>query len=106
MKLTAEQNQRLADKVLTPIIKIIDENLGEFDTAQLEETLEAMQDQTSTLAAWPFPETMAKADSMKATNETFKALLELIKCRENQKKESMKIEKGTSGDRVLKQLGF
>lgn len=106
MKLTAEQNQRLAEKVLTPIIKIIDENLAEFDIAQLEETLEAMEDQTGTLAAWPFPETMEKAKSMKATNETFKALLELIKSRANQKKKAMKSAKGTAGSRVVKQLGY
>ena len=106
MKLTAEQNQRLADKVLTPIIKIIDESLGEFDISQLEETLEAMEGQTGTLAAWPFPETMEKAESMKATNETFKALLELIKSRANQKKKAMESAKGTAGNQVLKQLGF
>jgi hypothetical protein len=111
MKLTKEENQELADNVITPILKAIDKSviLG-FDTTRLKETLEAMNDQASTLQAFPTEETMNKAKELKSMNDLFEKIIELIELRKDQavvKAETSKMKSsGTIGAGLLEQMGY
>ncbi len=106
MKMSLEENQGLADTVITPILKIIDSAVRVFEVDRLKESLEAMKDQTSTLAAFPTPETMDKAESMKASNELFEKIIDMMELRKKQKEITVKQSKGTVGNDILKQMGM
>ena len=105
-KMTLEENQKLAEDVLKPLLKIIDASLGVFDIDRLKATHEAMRNKQRTVAAWPFQETMDKSELMKVMNDIFGGVLNLIELRINLLKIKKKQTHQTPGENVLSQLGL
>ena len=108
-ELTKEENQELADMVLKPVLLCIDLASGRFPEERLKATLEKMHGHNSALAAWPFAETMDKADAMTESTEVFEKIVELIILRRHQLAEAMERaerSKSTPGQDVLKALGM
>ena len=105
MENTLEENQRLADQIIKPIMDILDKNRGVFDIEKLNGTLDNMKSQQSFMAAWPTDETMAKASTMDLQNMGFKLIIELIKVRQAIFEDAIK-PKETIGETILKQFGF
>jgi hypothetical protein len=102
--LTKEENIILAAEVLKPIIEIIDNNT--FPVDRLKKTLENMEDNFRNVQAWPFQETMDKAEIIKIQNLMFEMIVNLIELRETQKEVTIKQMNSSPGDQILKQLGF
>ena len=105
--LTREENQELAEMILKPVLLYIDLASERFPEERLKATLEKMHDHNSTLAAWPFPETMDKSDEMADSTAVFEKIVELISLRKTQLAERKKRSGRTSpGADVLKALGM
>ena len=92
--LTLEENTELAETVLTPIIELIDMAVEEYDIDRLKATYEKMQDQTNTLRAFPFPDTIDKSDSHTVINKMFKAVMDMIEIRIEQRELAIKQANG------------
>ena len=76
-----------------------------YKTEDIEKIISNMKTTNSNLEAWPMPETMRKAEIMKAQVRTFSKLYELLKVRAEQ----LKIQKSselTAGQTVLKAMGL
>ncbi len=105
MKMSKEENQVFADEILMPLLMMIDAAIKKYDIEKLKESLKAMYDQTSTLAAWPFPETMDKSKKMNASNELFESIIDIMEVRKKQI-EIQKQPNETPGADILKHLGL
>ena len=105
--LTKEENQELADKILLPILKIIDRNVPSFNMDAIDETIKNMEDHASSTAAWPFEETMDKAKELEAMNELFISIVEVMKKRLEQMKRVGKMAQAKANKvRLLSELGI
>jgi len=102
-KYTLEENQLLADNVIEPIMKIVNENIILFNPDRMRATLESMCSHQRTTAAWPFPESINKAENMAAQNALFESIIELFEHRRSQAK---KMQGHADHDKMLKTLGF
>jgi len=100
------KNEQIAAFV-HPIMIAIDFiiNDDKFNLEDMEDAIHDMREHNGFLEAWPFPETMRKADEQKATLNTFEAIIDLLKARMKQVEEAKKPDI-TLGAEVLRQLGF
>lgn len=105
-KMTLEENTVFADEVLKPIILIIDQAIPSFDIDRLKATLDEMHSRASTCAAFPFPETMDKADNISAMNKLFECVINLLEARAQQQKTAADTNRRTAGEDILSALGF
>lgn len=105
-KMTLEENTELSEKILLPIIKVIDKASVEYDVDRMKETLKEMESQTGYVGAWPMEETMDKADNMKLVNAMYSHIVDMIEIRIKQKKLVSFQHKTTAGNEVLRQLGL
>jgi hypothetical protein len=96
--------QQIAANIL-PVLFYIDSLNDQFRIEDLNEITLRLRDDCSFLDAWPFPETMRKAEVMNGRTKTFVALVKLMEAR----KEQLEIDKKpdtTPGQDVLQTLGF
>ena len=106
--LTKAENTVFASLVIEPILHTVDmiTNSDKFPIERIRKTLEQMEDHVSTVQAFPFPETMDKAGMMRIQNEIMEHIVDIIELREKQKELTLEQSEGSSGMKVLKQLGF
>jgi hypothetical protein len=76
-----------------------------YQIADIEKIISDMDRANSYLEAWPFPETMRKAEIMTAQTTTFKRLIDLVKARKTQLEIQHQIS-DTASDIVLKGMGL
>jgi hypothetical protein len=76
-----------------------------YQIADIEKIISDMDSANSYLEAWPFPETMRKAEIMTAQTTTFKRLIDLVKARKTQLEIQRQIS-DTASDIVLKGMGL
>ena len=107
-KMTLEENQVFADLILKPIMTHIDMAIlhGKIDPKRLRISLDDMKSCTGTLAAFPFAETMDKAETNSIENDVFEKIIELIELRTKQKETSANQLGGTLGENILIQMGL
>ena len=79
--MTEEENAQFAIEVIIPLMAIIDNAVVTFDLEKLKATLSNMDQHASTLAAWPFPETMNEAKQVALKNVLFKEIIRLMEAR-------------------------
>ena len=103
-----EFNQRIADFIIAPINGIIDIPIqAEPDLIErMESVLIAISKTTRTLAAFPAPETLAKAEEREGQERYFKAIIELLKARASIIENASKGASQTPGEAILKQFGL
>lgn len=106
--LTKAENTVLSQLVIEPILNAVDMLVmaDKFPVERIRETLKNMESHTSTVRAFPFPETMDKADMLRIQNYIFAHIVYIIELREKQKELVIKQSRGSAGVEVLKQLGF
>lgn len=105
-----KRNKLVAD-IIKPLLMFMDSCLESFKVAgitikELDEIREKMQGHNSSLAAWPFPETMQKADAMQVQTDTFRQIIKLLEIRKHQWEVQLQLKEETPGEEVLKHLGF
>jgi len=105
-ELTRAGAENVAETLMTSLINIVDMVVQNGCVGVMKQQLEKMQGRHGCLEAWPFPETLNKADEMKYQLETFKAVVKLIEVREEQITNVKEGKKFAEGDEILKQLGF
>lgn len=88
------------------MLTIIDLFIDTYEIEGVEKIIENMKEKNSTLQAFPFPETMAKADKMIDQTKVFEAFLNLVKSRIEQRENLMNQSNETGGEAVLKALGM
>lgn len=96
--------QQIAVNIL-PVLFYIDSLNEQFRVENLKEIILKMDNDCSFLEAWPFPETLRKAEVMNGRTKTFTALVKLMEAR----KEQLEIDKkpdSTIGQDVLKAIGL
>lgn len=96
--------KNIAEDIL-PLMLQIDMLCIKYKVDDLKEILEKMRDDVSTLEAWPFPETLRKAEIMGAQTETFAAFVKLIETRQSQLETQRKPDT-TPGAEILKAMGL
>lgn len=100
-----EDAEMVAGNVVMPLNLVADRLL--HDTPEIVEIMERqlgdMENHQQTMAAWPTPETMQKADEMQADNEMFEAMIKLLKTRKTQLETRAHGGNGTVGAAILKQ---
>jgi hypothetical protein len=96
--------KEIAEEII-PIMNLIDLFLVKFEIKDIDKIIENMQDHDSYLAAFPFPETMRKAEVMNVKTETFRKFRDLLKARTAQT-EVMKKSDITPGGEILKLMGM
>lgn len=105
-KMTIEENQAFADAVLMPILMIIDSAINTWDISRLRETYNAMLNKQSYSAAFPFQETMDKADELAAKNHLFDAILILMERRIKLREALVELANKPRGVDLLRDLGL
>lgn len=90
---------------ITPILQVADVVLETIELKAARECLGLMQDHASTLAAWPFPETMNRAEKRRLQNDTFKALIGFLEARQRQRDAAGRPDPYAAGSEVLRMLG-
>jgi hypothetical protein len=98
------ENQEIASDML-PILLSLDVFSARHDIDNLKRLVGKMSQDVGFLEAWPFPETMRKAEIMKAQVETFRQFVSLLEARREQFKIQNK-EDETPGNGVLKHMGL
>jgi len=101
-----EENTLFANDIIGPIMDIINVNMDQFDLDKLRGTLKKMNDHVGTIKAFPFQETMDKADIMRIQNDIFEKIIELIELRIKQRAVVFDQIKPTAGDQILRHLGM
>ena len=99
-----ENNTIFADGIIGPLLMIIDMNVDNFDIDRLRATLDKMHRTHSSIAAWPFPETVDKADELALKNDTFKAIVDLMEARKKFIDYAKNKPDITAGESVIKHL--
>ncbi len=102
---TKERSQQIAD-LLKPILLSLQMFMQEVPIEEMESILSDMEDVTSTLAAWPFPNTLNKAEEMNVKNELFKAMINFMKTQKKVLDFQNKPKSFSNGDEVLKAMGL
>jgi len=106
MKLSLEENAKYSDEILKPMIALIDTAVNNYSVERLKETLKSMEVQVGALEALPFPGTRDKADKNRLINEIYKHIICLLEIRIKQRDLAIKQIHGTTGQQVLKKMGF
>jgi hypothetical protein len=103
-----DEYKELAESVaadLLPIMIQFDMLNLKYKLDDLKQILGKMRHHHSMLDAWPFPETMRKAEVMKAQTDTFEAFVILLEVRQKQ----LAIQREpdlTPGQEVLRAMGL
>jgi hypothetical protein len=96
--------ERVAEDV-KPLMIYLDMFLMKYNIEDINRIIENMEDGNSTLAAWPFPETMRKAEIMISQTETFIKFRDLLKTRISQMEIQRKPD-STPGKDLLRAMGL
>ncbi len=102
---TKERNQEIAD-LIKPVLLDLQILMREVPIEEMESILNRMKDTASTLAAWPFPNTLNKAEEMNVKNELFKAMINFMKAQKKVLDFKNKPKSFSNGDEVLKAMGL
>ena len=104
---TLEENEEFSNEILQPLMFMVDRAADHYDIERLRATLENMNNHAGHLAAFPFQETMDKADAVANMNNIFEKILELIELRIKQKEAAIEAAKNRNAhDDLLTQLGL
>ena len=103
-ELSKEVSQKIA-ALITPLINFTDMILDARDIEQIEKLQKAMANNTSTLAALPFPATLNKAEERAYMDSVFRAIIDLLKARKKQRDNAGK-KTYTDGKEILQMMGY
>lgn len=101
----ARKSQELS-LLIEPILNLVDVIDGCFDMDHAVRVLNVMAQNVSHLTALPFPETLNKAETVQATMETFEAVIDLVRARRNQRDQAMRGPTYTTGEQILRMMGY
>ena len=72
----------------------------------MERQLKDLEHNTSYLEAWPFPETMDRADERKLQDKLFQLIIDMFKVRQEFVKMAIQHQKQKPGEKILRDLGM
>ncbi len=102
---TKERSQQIAD-LLKPVLLSLQTFMQEVPIEEMESIANDMEDVASTLAAWPFPNTLNKAEEMKVKNELMESMIHFMKAQKKVLDFNNKPKSFSNGDEVLKAMGL
>jgi hypothetical protein len=85
---------------------MLDLMLLEYDVKDLRTMAQDMRSNNAKLSAWPFPETMNKAELQAAQLNTFEVLIKLLETRQEQMRLHHEKPRFIEGNELLKKLGY
>jgi len=100
--------KELIEKVaedIKPLMIYLDMFLMKYGIDDINDIINNMDSNNSSLAAWPFPETMRKAEIMEAQTETFRKFRDLLQTRISQVDVQRKPD-STPGQDLLRAMGM
>jgi len=105
------RNQKIADSlrpVLDGVDKIIRESqtIGGLQLEDYEQAAKDMREPIGRLEAFPFPETLNKAEVMRVECEVFDAVIEVLRVRLRQRDLLIKGGSFTTGEQILRMMGL
>ncbi len=99
-----ENNIILANTFFKPLMELVDQTLQLWDIDRMRESLNNMRKQISTIDAFPFQETMDKADELSLKANEFEAIIDLLEARQVYINYALSRTGETPGASVLKQI--
>ena len=99
-----EENTIFTDTFLKPLIELVDQTLRISDIDRLRESLNNMRKQIGTIEAFPFQETMDKADELIFKANEFEAIINLLEARQIYINYALNRTSETPGASILKQI--